>query len=115
MEAAQAPVEDTGIGESAENAIRAEWLTELRRRIEASKYYPRMARSSHMTGMVLLQVEITAAAEIGAVNVLHNTGSQLLADGALAIQRQAAEQPLGSQPLPNGFIVEVPIHYELRK
>jgi len=38
-----------------------------------------------------------------------------LADGALAILRQAAEQPLGSQPLPNGFIVEVPIHYELRK
>ena len=98
-----------------EEAIRAEWLGELRRRIEAGKYYPRIARSFRETGTVLLRVMISPAAEIGAVEVLENTGSAMLAEGALAILRRAAERPLGTNALPAGFEVEVPITYKLER
>jgi protein TonB len=98
-----------------EEAIRSEWLTALRQRIEQSKFYPGMARYSRETGTVRLLVEIGPAADVGAVRILENTGSALLAQGAREILRRAAERPLGTNALPAGFRVEVPITYRLER
>ena len=103
-------------GDSGEaDAIRAEWLAQLRRRIEKSKFYPGAARYSRETGTVLLRVDIGPAAEIGAARILENSGSALLAKGAREILRRAAETPLGTNTLPNGFQVDVPITYRLER
>ena len=111
-EAAQPVVEQEGDSGEAD-AIRAEWLAQLRRRIEQSKFYPGAARYSRETGTVLLRVEIGPAAEIGEARILENSGSALLARGALDILRRAAETPLGTNTLPNGFLVDVPITYRI--
>ena len=113
-EAAQAeeePEGDAGAGE----VLQAEWLGELRRRIEQSKYYPGAARHTRETGTVLLRVEIGPTAEIGAVQVLENTGSALLAEGARSILRRAGATPLGTNALARGFHVDVPITYRLER
>ena len=105
------PEGDAGAGE----ALRDEWLGELRRRIEQSKFYPGAARYSKETGTVRLRVEIGPTAEIGAVQILENTGSALLAEGARSILRRAAATPLGTNALASGFQVEVPITYRLER
>ena len=110
--AAQPAVEQAGDSGEAD-AIRAEWLSELRRRIEQSKFYPGAARYSRETGTVLLRVDIGPAAEIGEARILENSGSALLAKGAREILRRAAETPLGTNALPNGFQVDVPITYRI--
>ncbi len=110
--AAQPEVEEEG-DSGREDAIRAEWLAQLRRRIEESKFYPGAARYSRETGTVLLRVEIRSTGEIGKVRILENTGSALLAEGARGILRRAAEKPLGTNTLPGGFEVDVPITYRI--
>ncbi len=105
------PEGDAGAGE----ALRDEWLGELRRRIEQSKFYPGAARYTRETGTVLLRVEIGPTAEIGAVQILENTGSALLAEGARSILRRAAATPLGTNALASGFQVDVPITYRLER
>ena len=112
--AAETTVEETGAG-GEEDAIRAEWLSQLRRRIEESKFYPGTARYSRETGTVLLRVEIGPAAEIGEVRILENSGSALLAKGAREILRRAAEKPLGTNTLSEGFQVDVPITYRIER
>ena len=112
--AAQPAVEQAGDSGEAD-AIRAEWLSELRRRIEQSKFYPGAARYSRETGTVLLRVDIGPAAEIGEARILENSGSALLAKGAREILRRAAETPLGTNALPNGFQVDVPITYRIER
>ena len=112
--AAQPVVEREGNSGEAE-AIRAEWLAQLRRRIEQSKFYPGAARYSRETGTVLVRVEISSAGEIGAIRILENTGSAQLAEGARGILRRAAEKPLGTNSLPEGFQVDVPITYRIER
>ena len=112
--AAQPDLEQEGDSGEAD-AIRAEWLAQLRRRIEQSKFYPGAARYSRETGTVRLRVEIGPAAEIGEARILENSGSALLAKGALDILRRAAETPLGTNTLPNGFQVDVPITYRIER
>lgn len=112
---AQAAVAEPDGAAGREDAVRAEWLTELRRRIEQSKFYPGMARYARETGTVRLLVEIGPAADLGAVEIVGNTGSALLAQGAREILRRAAERPLGTNALPAGFRVEVPITYRLER
>ena len=112
--AAQPAVEQAGDSGEAD-AIRAEWLSELQHRIEQSKFYPGAARFSRETGTVLLRVDIGPAAEIGEARILENSGSALLAKGAREILRRAAETPLGTNALPNGFQVDVPITYRIER
>ena len=112
--AAQPAVEQEGDSGEAD-AIRAEWLSELQHRIEQSKFYPGVARFSRETGTVLLRVDIGPAAEIGEARILENSGSALLAKGAREILRRAAETPLGTNALPNGFQVDVPITYRIER
>ena len=112
---AQAAVAEPDGAAGREDTVRAEWLTELRRRIEQSKFYPGMARYARETGTVRLLVEIGPAADLGAVEIVDNTGSALLAQGAREILRRAAERPLGTNALPAGFRVEVPITYRLER
>lgn len=108
---AVAPIlEEEGVA-GAEEAIQDEWLGELRRRIEQRKFYPGAARYSRQSGTVLLRIEIGTDARIGQVDVLENTGTAMLAEGAQRILRRAAEQPLGSGEIKQGFAVEVPIAY----
>lgn len=111
-EAAQPVAEQVG-DQGEEDALRAEWLGELRRRIERSKYYPGAARYSREVGTVLLRVEIGADGTIGPAEILENTGSPLLAEGARGILRRAAAEPLGTNALLEGFRVDVPITYRL--
>lgn len=107
-------VEEEEEGDSGqEDVIRAEWLTELRRRIEKSKYYPGMARYAREAGTVRLRVAIGPAGNIGEIRVLENSGSARLAQGAREILQRAGETPLGSQPLGAGFCVDVPVTYRL--
>ncbi len=110
--AVQAPIEEEG-NAGAAAAIRSEWLKELRRRIEESKYYPSAARYSREMGTVLLRVEIGADGEIGPAEILENTGSALLLKGARGILRRAAVKPLGTNALGTGFRVDVPITYRV--
>ena len=112
MIASQPLVQEDGAAGAVE-AIRAEWLTELRRRIESAKYYPGAARYSRETGTVHVRIEISAEGEIGAVRILKNTGSVRLAEGARGIVQRAAQTPLGSEELPEAFEVDVPITYRL--
>ena len=112
--AAQPAVEQAGDSGEAD-AIRAEWLSELQHRIEQSKFYPGVARFSRETGTVLLRVDIGPAAEIGEARILENSGSALLAKGAREILRRAAKTPLGTNALPNGFQVDVPITYRIER
>ena len=112
--AAQPAVEQEGDSGEAD-AIRAEWLSELQHRIEQSKFYPGVARFSRETGTVLLRVDIGPAAEIGEARILENSGSALLAKGAREILRRAAKTPLGTNALPNGFQVDVPITYRIER
>jgi len=111
-EAVQTPVKEEGAA-GREAAIRNKWLSELRCRIEQSKFYPGAARYSRETGTVLLRVEIEPTAAIGEVRLLENSGSTLLAEGAMAILRRVGGMPLGSNELPSGFQVEVPITYQV--
>jgi len=110
--AAQTLMEEEG-AKGREEAIRAEWMVQLRRRIEQSKFYPGAARYSREGGTVLLRVEIQPEATIGDVQLLENSGSSLLAEGALVILKRAAEKPLGTNMLSSGFQVEVPITYQV--
>jgi len=112
VEAVQAVVEDEGAS-GEEERIRAEWLEELRRRIERGKFYPGSSRYSRESGRVRLRVEIDPGGRIAAVEVLENTGSGRLAEGARSIVRRAAERPLGEGGMDRGFVVEVPITYRL--
>ena len=112
--AAQPAVEQEGDSGEAD-AIRAEWLSELQHRIEQSKFYPGVARFSRETGTVLLRVDIGPAAEIGEARILENSGSALLVKGAREILRRAAKTPLGTNALPNGFQVDVPITYRIER
>ena len=112
-EAVQPEAEEEEGDSGQEDAIRTEWMTELRRRIEKSKYYPGMARYARETGTVRLRVEIGPAGEIGVVRVLDNSGSARLEQGALEILQRAGETPLGSQLLGTGFCVDVPVTYRL--
>ncbi|NCA82664.1 MAG: TonB family protein [Opitutae bacterium] len=66
-------------------------------------------------GTVRLRVEIGPTAEIGSVQILENTGSALLAEGARSILRRAAATPLGTNALASGFQVDVPITYRLER
>lgn len=109
-EAVAPALEEEGAA-GAEEALQDEWLGELRRRIEQRKFYPGAARYSRQSGTVLLRVEIGTDARIGRVEVLENTGTAMLAEGARRILRRAAEQPLGSGEIKQGFVVEVPIAY----
>jgi TonB family protein len=112
--AAQPPVEIEGEAGRTE-AIRAEWLARLRRRIEENKFYPGAARYVQETGTVFLRVQISPSAEITDVEVLENTGSVLLVEGARAILRRAASTPLDPTPLPGGMQVQVPITYRISR
>ena len=112
--ASQAVVEKEGEA-GKQKAIQAEWLTELRQRIEQSKFYPGTARYSRETGTVLLRVEIRSTGEIGEARILENSGSVLLAEGAQRILRRAAKKPLGTNMLPAGFEVDVPITYRIER
>lgn len=98
-----------------DDAIRAEWLTQLRQRIEASKFYPGMARYSREMGTVRLLIEIGPTGEIGTIQILENTGTPKLAQGALEIMRRAAETPLGTHTLPAAIQVEIPIRYRIER
>lgn len=111
-EAAQ-PVAELAGDSGEEEAIRAEWLGELRRRIEQNKFYPAAARCFRETGTVRVRVRIGPAAEIGEAWILENTGSTLLAEGARRILRRAANMPLGTNTLSEGFQVDVPITYRI--
>lgn len=111
-EAVQPVVEDEGAS-GEEERIRAEWLEELRRRIERGKFYPGSSRYSRESGRVRLRVEIDSGGRIAGVEVLENTGSARLAEGARSILRRAAEKPLGTGGIGQGFAVEVPITYRL--
>lgn len=111
-EAVSPVVEQEGASEQ-ENAIRVQWLGELRRRIERSKFYPGAARYSRESGRVVLLVEITPDARIGAVRVEENSGSILLEEGALRMMERAGSEPLGADALPSGFQVLVPISYQM--
>ncbi|MBU1693816.1 MAG: energy transducer TonB [Verrucomicrobia bacterium] len=95
------------------DALRVEWISELRRRIEENKFYPGAARYSEESGTVTLRVQISPSAEIERVEILENTGSALLAAGARAILRRAAATPLGTNRLPEGMQVQVPITYRM--
>ncbi|HAL93051.1 MAG TPA: hypothetical protein DCM68_08530 [Verrucomicrobia bacterium] len=110
---AEQPVAEIEGDSGEEEALRAEWLGELRRRIEESKFYPGAARYSREAGTVLLRVEIGADGKIGPAEVLENTGSALLAEGARGILRRAASRPLGTNRMPEGFEVDVPITYRI--
>lgn len=94
-----------------EDAIRAEWLGELRRRIERNKFYPGAARYARETGTVRARVSIGADGTIGRAEILENSGPPLLAEGARGILRRAAATPLGTNELRAGFQVDVPITY----
>lgn len=96
-----------------EDAIRTEWLGELRRRIEQNKYYPGAARYSREAGTVWVRVVIGKDGMIGPLDIRENTGSDFLAEGARGILRRAAAEPLGTNMLPGGFFVDVPITYRL--
>lgn len=109
-EAAALVLEEEGAA-GAEEARQNEWLGELRRRIEQRKYYPGAARYSRQSGTVRLRVEIGPDARIGRVEVVENTGTAMLAEGARKILRRVAEQPLGRGEIKQGFVVEVPIAY----
>ncbi len=112
-EAVQPEAKEEEGNSGQEDAVRAEWLTELRRRIEKSKYYPGMARYARETGTVRLRVAIDPSGKIGEVRVLANSGSPRLMKGALETLQRAGATPLGSQPLGTGFQVEVPVTYRL--
>ncbi|MBP7831178.1 MAG: TonB family protein [Kiritimatiellae bacterium] len=110
--AEQPPVETPGEA-GREDAIREEWFSELRRRIEENKFYPGSARFSEQTGTVTLRVRISAGAEILGSEIAANTGAERLAEGAQAILRRAATRPLGTNRLSTEIQVQVPITYRM--
>lgn len=112
--AAQPEAETEGAA-GMEDAIRAEWLGELRRRIERNKFYPGAARYARETGTVRARVSIGADGTIGTAEILENSGRPLLAEGARDILRRAAATPLGTNALPAGFQVDVPITYRFER
>lgn len=95
------------------DAARVEWIVELRRRIEENKFYPGAARYTREAGTVTLNVRISRDARIEGVEVVRNTGSALLAEGARTILRRAGATPLGTNRLPEAIEVEVPITYRV--
>ncbi|HOW97890.1 MAG TPA: TonB family protein [Kiritimatiellia bacterium] len=111
-EAEQPPVETPGDA-GREEAIQEQWFGELRRRIEENKFYPGGARFSKETGTVTLRVRISAGAEIIGSEVVSNTGSGRLAEGAQAILRRAAASPLGTNRLAAEIQAQVPITYRM--
>lgn len=113
--AAAQPEAETDGDRGEEDAVRAAWLAELRRRIERSKFYPGAARYARESGTVLLRVDVGADGRIGAAETLLNTGSELLEEGARGILRRAAAEPLGAEGLREGFRVDVPITYRLER
>jgi periplasmic protein TonB len=109
------PVAELEGDEGEADAIRAEWLGELRRRIERNKYYPGAARYARESGRVRVRVEIGADGRLGAAEIVENTGSALLEEGARGLLRRVGAQPLGTNTLGAGFRVEVPITYRIER
>lgn len=95
------------------DAERVEWIAQLRRRIEENKFYPGAARYTREAGTVTMSVRIGHDARIERVEVIRNTGSALLAEGARTILRRAAATPLSTNSLPEAIEVEIPITYRV--
>jgi periplasmic protein TonB len=113
--AAAQPVAELEGEQGAADAIRAEWLGELRRRIERRKYYPGAARYAREAGTVRVRVEVGADGRLGSVEIVENTGSARLEEGARGLLRRVGAEPLGTNALGAGFRVEVPITYRIER
>ena len=92
---------------------RARLLAALRRRLEESKFYPGAARYAHATGTVFVRIDVDDRARIAGYEIEDTEVSPLLAEGARALLRRAAERPLEAEGMPGGLTVRAPITYRL--
>lgn len=84
-----------------------EMLSEIRRRIESRKSYPRLARRNGWEGIVLVELNLEGDGALRAVRVIEPSAHSLLDQATLAAVRRAGPFP----PLPGR--VRVPVSYSL--
>jgi len=82
-------------------------LSEIRRRIEAKKNYPRLARKNGWEGRVIVELELGGSGELEGVRLLRQSGFPLLDRATLTAVREAEPYP------PLAGKVRVPVAYRL--
>jgi TonB family protein len=84
-------------------------LSEIRRRIEAKKNYPRLARKNGWEGRVLVELELGGSGELEGVRLLRQSGFPLLDRATLRAVREAEPYP------PLAGKVRIPVAYRLEE
>ena len=79
------------------------------------KTYPEKARAAGQQGVVVVRFTISRAGQVGSINVLRSSGSEVLDEAGLALVRRAAPFP----PLPDDFsgpllTLTLPLSFGLR-
>jgi len=93
---------------------KARYLQKVREKIQAHRYYPRIARKLRQTGRVEVQFVIRKDGRVSSVTLVERCGHRRLDKAA----RETIERIGRFDPLPkvlgDRLKVRVPIHYQLR-
>ncbi len=93
------PRQGEGSGTVGNNIV----LAEIRRRIEAAKRYPMMARKRGVTGVASVSFKITPRGSITSLQLAQSSGATVLDRAALDTVRRAAPFPFYPQPIQIGI------------
>ena len=98
------------VTDTEQTAIRADYLTLLRERIERHKKYPLLARKSRRQGIVVVEFELTTGGELKSCLIRESCGHRLLDRAALQAVKSAApfpEIPHQLKTVVSNFVVPV--------
>jgi protein TonB len=94
--------------------VESAYLADVRRAVEAARYYPRRARRLGQQGTVELSFEILADGRIGRAEVQAGSGSRSLDSAALDIlDRVGRFAPLPETLGQPSLMVRLPVDYRL--
>ena len=102
-----------GPGGGAPPAEYAEYLAQLRQRIQEALRYPLPARRRGLSGTVHLEVAIRPDGAIAAVTIVESSSHAALDDAALEAVRSLRPMPFPTGVPPRRLYVRVPVIFKL--
>lgn len=90
------------------------WLADMvKRRMDRTKRYPRVARARGWQGKVVLQAAVGSSGRVRHVNVERSSGHDVLDEDAVNLMWQISPLPLRYPIEESEVFIEVPVKYEL--
>ena len=91
----------------------AAWLASVSEWLMAHRFYPETARRRGRQGTVVVRFDVDRLGRVSNANLVHDSGSPLLDQAALALVRDASLPPFPADMLASEESVTVPIRYQL--